>query len=127
MFCNKNLTSVVEALNDLIPMEGSVTNPVKNRKLEQYRVAQNVCYDIFNNGLGNKGKSLKCLGLKMYELPLDYYSSNGELIQPANWTRIEEIIEPIMEKKIMLAAVEQNIPLELVADANTGVFELQAA
>ena len=127
MFCNKNLTSVVEALNDLIPMEGSVTNPVKNRKLEQYRVAQNVTYDIFNNGLGNKGKSLKALGLKMYELPLDYYSSNGELIQPANWTRIEEIIEPIMEKKIMLAAVEQGIEMELVPNATTGKLELEAA
>jgi hypothetical protein len=126
MFCNENLTSVVEALNDLIPMEGSVTNPVKNRKLEQYRVAQNVTYDIFNNGLGNKGRSLKALGLKMYDLPLDYYRG-GECIQRANWTRIKEIVEPIMEKKIMLAAVEQGIEMELVPNANTGKLELEAA
>lgn len=126
MFCNENLTSVVEALNDLIPMEGSVTNPVKNRKLEQYRVAQNVTYDIFNNGLGNKGRSLKALGLKMYDLPLEEWRG-GECIMRANWTRIKEIVEPIMEKKIMLAAVEQGIEMELVPNANTGKLELEAA
>jgi len=126
MFCNENLTSVVEALNDLIPMEGSVTNPVKNRKLEQYRVAQNVTYDIFNNGLGNKGRSLKALGLKMYDLPLEEWRG-GECIMRANWDRIKEIVEPIMEKKIMLAAVEQGIEMELVPNATTGKLELEAA
>ena len=125
MFCNENLTSVVEALNDLIPMEGSVTNPVKNRKLEQYRVAQNVTYDIFNNGLGNKGRSLKALGLKMYDLPLEEWRG-GECIMRANWTRIKEIVEPIMEKKILLAAVEQGIEMELVPNATTGKMELEA-
>ena len=49
MFCNENFStffSVVEALNDLIPGRSRILNPVKNRKLEQYRVAQNVTYDI---------------------------------------------------------------------------------
>tara|TARA_B100001778_G_C18575423_1_gene624708 strand:- start:1024 stop:1404 length:381 start_codon:yes stop_codon:yes gene_type:complete len=126
MWTNNNLESVVNKLNDMLPGWGSVTNINKNRCLERFRTAQNVVHDIFNNGLGNRGKQLKVLKLKIWELPLDYYRG-GELIQPANWTRIQEIVEPKMEKIILDAAKEQGIKLELVADSETGKLELEAA
>ena len=126
MWTNENLKTVVDALNELVPFEGSVTNINKNRCLERFRTAQNVVHDIFNNGLGNRGKQLKVLKLKIWELPLDYYRG-GELIQPANWTRIQEIVEPKMEKVILDAAKEQGIKLELVPSATTGKIELEAA
>tara|TARA_B100001094_G_scaffold166265_1_gene160921 strand:- start:882 stop:1262 length:381 start_codon:yes stop_codon:yes gene_type:complete len=126
MWTNNNLESVVNKLNDMLPGWGSVTNINKNRCLERFRTAQNVVHDIFNNGLMNRGKQLKVLKLKIWELPLDYYRG-GELIQPANWTRIQEIIEPKMEKIILDAAKEQGIKLELVADSETGKLELEAA
>ena len=126
MWTNNNLESVVDALNELVPFQGSVKNINKNRCLERFRTAQNVVHDIFNNGLGNRGKQLKVLKLKMWELPLDYWRG-GELIQPANWTRIQEIVEPKMEKIILDAAKEQGIKLELVPNTTTGQIELEAA
>ena len=126
MWTNENLKTVIEALDDMIPAMGSVKNINKNRCLERFRTAQNVVHDIFNNGLMNRGKQLKVLKLKIWELPLDYYRG-GELIQPANWTRIQEIVEPKMEKIILDAAKEQGIKLELVADSETGKLELEAA
>ena len=126
MWTNENLKTVVDALNELVPFEGSVTNINKNRCLERFRTAQNVVHDIFNNGLMNRGKQLKVLKLKIWELPLDYWKG-GQLIQPANWTRIKEIVEPKMEKIILDAAKEQGIKLELVPSATTGMLELEAA
>lgn len=124
MWTNNNLKSVYEALEEMIPLQGPVKNPVKNKKLDQLRKASNVVHDIFNNGLGNKGRSLKCLGLRMWDLPLEQYRG-GECIMRANWERIEEIIEPIMEKKILDAAVEQGIKTQLVPNATTGKLELE--
>ena len=126
MWTNENLKTVVDALDELIPAYGSVKNINKNRCLERFRTAQNVVHDIFNNGLINRGKQLKVLKLKIWELPLDYWRG-GQLIQPANWTRIKEIVEPKMEKIILDAAKEQGIKLELVPSATTGKIELEAA
>ena len=126
MWTNENLKTVVDALEEMIPLEGTVVNPVKNKKLDQLRKAFNVVHDIFNNGLGNKGKSLKCLGLKMYDLQLEQYRG-GELVMRANWDRIKEIVEPIMEKKILDDAVEQGINMQLVPNATTGKLELEVA
>ena len=126
MWTNNNLESVVDALNELIPAMGSVKNINKNRCLERFRTAQNVVHDIFNNGLGNRGKQLKVLKLKMWELPLEQYRG-GELLMKANWDRVKEIVEPAMEKVILDAAKEQGIKLELVPSATTGMLELEAA
>jgi len=126
MWTNENLKTVVDALDELIPAYGSVKNINKNRCLERFRTAQNVVHDIFNNGLINRGKQLKVLKLKIWELPLDYWRG-GQLIQPANWTRIKEIVEPKMEKIILDAAKEQGIKLELVPNTTTGQIELEAA
>ena len=48
MWTNSNLETVIDALNEMIPMQGSVPNINKNRCLERFRTAQNVVYDIFN-------------------------------------------------------------------------------
>ena len=126
MWTNNNLESVVNKLNDMLPGWGSVTNINKNRCLERFRTAQNVVHDIFNNGLMNRGKQLKVLKLKMWELPLEQYRG-GELLMKANWDRVKEIVEPKMEKVILDAAKEQGIKLELVPSAKTGMLELEAA
>ena len=126
MWTNENLKTVVDALDELIPAYGSVKNINKNRCLERFRTAQNVVHDIFNNGLMNKGKQLKVLKLKMWELPLEQYRG-VELVMRANWDRVKEIVEPKMEKVILDAAKEQGIKLELVPSAATGKIELEAA
>ena len=101
-----------EELDGLIPFDGPVCNVNKNKKLEKLRKAANVVHDIFNNGLMNKGKSLKVLGLMKYDLPLPEYH-NGYYYE-GNWDRIKEIVEPIFENIILDAAVEQDLSLELI-------------
>ena len=44
MWTNENLESVVNALNELVPFQGSVKNINKNRCLERFRTAQNVVH-----------------------------------------------------------------------------------
>lgn len=112
MWVCENLKSVYEELDGLIPFDGPVCNVNKNKKLEKLRKAANVVHDIFNNGLMNKGKSLKVLGLMKYDLPLPQYA-HGHYYD-GNWDRIKEIVEPIFENIILDAAVEQDISLELI-------------
>ena len=112
MWVCENLKSVYEELDGLIPFDGPVCNVNKNKKLEKLRKAANVVHDIFNNGLMNKGKSLKVLGLMKYDLPLPQYA--GGHYYDGNWDRIKEIVEPIFENIILDAAVEQDLSLELV-------------
>jgi hypothetical protein len=101
--------AIVEKLDELIPLEGTVTNPVKNKHLEKFRKAQNVVYDIFNNGLMNRGKALKVLGLMKYDLFLDEYNSRGELLWAANWNKNNEVVEAAFTPIVMAAAEEQGI------------------
>ena len=112
MWVCENLKSVYEELDGLIPFDGPVCNVNKNKKLEKLRKAANVVHDIFNNGLMNRGKQLKVLKLKMYDLPLPQYA--GGHYYDGNWDRIKEIVEPIFENIILDAAVEQDISLELI-------------
>ena len=112
MWVCENLKSVYEELDGLIPFDGPVCNVNKNKKLEKLRKAANVVHDIFNNGLMNKGKSLKVLGLMKYDLPLPQYA-HGHYYE-GNWDRIKEIVEPIFENIILDAAIEQDLSLELV-------------
>lgn len=112
MWVCENLKSVYDELDGLIPFDGPVCNVNKNKKLEKLRKAANVVHDIFNNGLMNKGKSLKVLGLMKYDLPLPQYA-HGHYYD-GNWDRIKEIVEPIFENIILDAAVEQDLSLELV-------------
>ncbi len=75
-----------------------------NKELERFRRAQNVVYDIFNNGLMNRGKQLKILGLRKSNMPFpDEWNMRG------NWDRIEEMVEEKFTPIIMKAAREQGL------------------
>ena len=123
MFICQDLEQVYNVLDEMIPLEGSVRNVNKNRALERFRKATNVVYDIFNNGLCNKAKSLRVLGLKKYDLPLEEYRG-GELLMRANWERIREIVTPIYEKILLEAVREQGIQCELIPNTQTGKLDL---
>lgn len=107
MFMERTLggyKTAIDRLDDQIPSDGKVKQYWKKPKLEKYRRAVNVIHDIFNNGLMNRGKELKLLGLQKYELALDRYDSRGELIRPADWDRVEDRVAekfiPILEDAI---------------------------
>ena len=77
-------------------------------KKTKFRKAQNVVYDIFNNGLMNRGKSLKVLGLKKYDLALDEYRG-CQLIYPARWDQVDRVVEEAFTPIVMAAAQEQGL------------------
>ena len=122
MWVCENLSSVVDKLDESIPLEGRVHSVNKNKRLERLRKAINVTHDIFNNGLMNRGRELRVLGLRKDDLPLPEYRYG--YYHEGRWGRIAEIVSPIMEQIILDAAVEQNISLELIPDSSTGKFEL---
>jgi len=124
MWVCDNLSSVVNKLDESIPLEGSVHSVNKNKRLERLRKAINVTHDIFNNGLMNRGRELRVLGLRKDQLPLPYYAW-GDYYE-GQWDRITEIVEPIMEQIILDAAVEQNVHMELVPNSASGKIELMA-
>ncbi len=124
MWVCKDLESVVYKLDKSIPLEGSVHSVNKNKCLERLRKAGNVVHDIFNNGLGNRGRQLRVLGLRKDQLPLPEYR-HGYYYE-GQWDRITEIVEPIMEQIILDAAVEQNVHMELVPNSASGKIELMA-
>ena len=49
--------AAAQELNKLIPCEGAVERPHKNRALEKFRKASNCYYDLYNNGLCNRARS----------------------------------------------------------------------
>ncbi len=98
-----DIKHLADKLNEMLPLQGKVKNANGNPALEKFRIAQNVVYDIFNNGLMNKGKSLKVLGLQKQDLPLpnEWYAGN--------WDRMEEIVEIPFSQIIQKAAKEQGV------------------
>ena len=125
MWVCDNLSSVVDKLDESIPLEGSVHSVNKNKCLERLRKAINVTHDIFNNGLCNRGRELRVLGLRKDQLPLPEYRYG--YYHEGQWDRIREIVSPIMEQIILDAAVEQNLHMELISNSVSGKIELQVA
>lgn len=97
--------NLVDELNKLIPVMGEIKGS-KNKALERFRKASNAYYDIFNNGGGNRGRSIGKFfdGVMFY---LGHYRRCN--FGNPNWKRIHAITEPKMDEIILAAAKEQNI------------------
>ena len=115
MFINWGCTPFTEHLAgelnslEIFPDQGEVVDKKNNPALEKFRKAQNVAYDIFNNGLGNKARQCKgALGFCKRDLPLEIYSG-GRCVMPARWDRIEEMVEEAFTPIVMAAAKEQGL------------------
>ena len=100
MWTNENLKTVVDALEEMIPFEGTVVNPVKNKKLDQLRKAMNVVHDIFNNGLCNR----KPLFKKIFG-----FAPNTRYASSVSWKQWEERVEEIFTPIMIAAAKEQGV------------------
>jgi len=77
-----------EELEMLLPIEGSVKNPKKNKCLENYRKANNAYYDLYNNGGDNRKYHVK-----------KFFGENPHFAET----------EPVMDKLILDAAYEQGL------------------
>jgi hypothetical protein len=92
-------------LQNLIPAEGKVLHPRKNRNLERFRIAVNCYYDLYNNGLFNKRSALT----KIFSINTAKYARSGNRFEFSNL--LYELLEDEMNKIIVAAAEEQNVPL----------------
>ena len=102
---NEGCKGLSEKLDDLIPFEGKVPfGRSKNKKLEKFRVAQNLAYDLFNNGLINRKSHFRqFFGWTPPSQTRHYQYSRHD------WKRFEESLEPVLTTIIQEAALEQKI------------------
>lgn len=102
---NKGLyESKAAALQKLIPLEGSVPNPRKNKALEKFRKACNCYHDLYNNGLMNRVQEFRqVFGIASSQFKQPWrgygYYSNQLYVQ----------VEAVMDHIVLMAANEQNI------------------
>lgn len=104
-----DLESVIDALHERVPFEGRCEFPnSKNQKLDRFRRALNVVYDLFNNGLGNRRDQWKyTMGI---DVPIHTHSEvyRYNIRQDAKyWDNIEDNIAPRFRKIVMDAVLEQ--------------------
>ena len=97
---HKSYKELYDALWEKVPATAKVEGN-NNKKLEKFRKATQVIYDIFNNGLMNRGNQLRVLGLKKYELSLPNDYSRPD------WDYNEEIIWNAFRPILIDAIVEQ--------------------
>ena len=96
---NEGFEALREQLNELIPLEGKCDNPRStNKKLDRFRTAQNLIYDLFNNGLGNRKAHFRQF-FGWAPIGFDFHRSQ--------WERFEEELEPTFTQIMQEAAVEQ--------------------
>lgn len=93
-------------LHKLIPVSGKCEHSrSKNKKLEKLRTAGNAYYDIFNNGGMNRAAEIGYhFGVRM-----SHYRVGSGRTQRTQWDRIAAKVDPIMDKIILEAAVEQGL------------------
>jgi Txe/YoeB family toxin of Txe-Axe toxin-antitoxin module len=78
-------------------------------KLEKLRRAKAVYYDIFNNGGGNRMQAIfPIFGIRMSRYKI-HYAYQGRLSSRLDFDAIMRNIEPVMDKLILAAAVEQEV------------------
>jgi len=103
---NSGFQNIVDQLNDRLPFEGRVEKSrSSNKKLEKFRIAQNLLHDLFNNALGNKRAHFKTffgfvpINTSQYSYP----------VTADRWTQVENEMSELMIDIIFNAAYEQGV------------------
>lgn len=97
-----------KALHALIPHSGECPDAKgANRALDRYRRAGNCYYDLFNNGLCNRGAEFRAL-FKVGALPRKPYSTRLDFAAIEEQGKVEARMNQLIEQ----AAEEQGIPLD---------------
>ena len=80
-------------LSALLPSEGSVVLPKKNKALELYRRASNCYYDLYNNGLCNR----TCEFRRVFGISSSKYKIGRGKFSPELYTLVEAKMDSIIE------------------------------
>lgn len=98
-WCNKGEHQETnEALRKFIPMSGEVDNAENNPLLEQFRLASNCYYDLYNNGLCNRADEFR-----------EIFGFDGPEYGDDLTKEIVDQVEAALNRIIISAAKEQNI------------------
>ena len=101
------------AINDrLIPAQGEVTEPKKNRALEKMRKAANCYYDLFNNGLGNRASEFR----QVFGFSAIQYRYRSGRFGHSWRSELYPLLEAAMDAIILAACHEQGIDPQVEAD-----------
>jgi len=99
---NPGFRKLYDQLDELIPLEGKVPfSRSKNKALEKLRVAGNLVYDLFNNGLGNRRSQFQGF------FGWAPYTRGG--MTSSQFEEAERKLEPVITRIIIDAAKEQGI------------------
>ena len=103
---NSGFKTLVDQLNDLVPINGSCESPRStNKYLERFRKSQNLLYDLFNNALMNRRAEFKVFfGFVPINTIRDSYPVTAE-----RWSQIEEEMEILFTPIVQAAAKEQGV------------------
>ena len=99
---NPGFKNLQEKLDELVPFSGKVPHSrSKNKALEKFRVASNLAYDLFNNGLGNRRSQFQGF------FGWAPYTRGG--MTSSQFEEAERKLEPVITRIIIDAAKEQGI------------------
>ena len=104
--------AAADALQHLVPDEGSVPNPRQNKALEKFRCATNCYYDLYNNGLCNRASQFARVfgfGASRYKETWRGYGKFSDRL----YVKTEEQMDAI----IVAAASEQGLDQHLMIEA----------
>lgn len=102
---------IADRLRELIPVEGSVAQPRKNKALERFRVASNCYYDLYNNGLCNRTAQFNHVFKTSAKSPRYCFRSSYGGYKWYNEFHV--MIEERMDEIILAAAAEQHLDVTL--------------
>ena len=107
--------AIIEKLQALVPAEGPVHNPYKNKALEKFRKASNAYYRLYNDGDFNSGKG-RMFGIEYISRfsKREYYTGwNGRMESHHAWAQgLYDEVEIGMDRIIEAACKEQGIELK---------------
>lgn len=102
---NGKFQALATELQKLVPASGKVVMPRKNKKLEKFRAASNAYYDIFNNGGCNRYHEIRY----HFQTSVQAHTIGRGNMRRVRWNGIAAHVDPIMDKIVLEAAVEQGI------------------
>jgi hypothetical protein len=96
-----------QKLHALVPASGPVKDAAKNPKLELFRKASNVYYDLYNNGLGNDGP--RAAFYRIFGFGFTQYEYMGRHRSYEYSPQLYERVEARINEIILEAGVEQGL------------------
>ena len=107
--------AIIEKLQALVPEDGPVAQPYKNKALERFRKAVNAYYRLYNDGDFNSGKG-RMFGIEYisrFRTRKFYTAHNGRMQSYGCWAQgLYDEVEVGINKIIEAAAKEQGIELK---------------